>query len=64
MCGFLFKENINFMIHPESEIAELNKRDLDAIDKEIAFHEKKIHTLNEERREFINRNDLNKGKEE
>ncbi|EJZ80316.1 hypothetical protein ABWE90_01415 [Pasteurella multocida] len=52
------------MIHPESETAELNKRDLDAIDKEIAFHEKKIHTLNEERREFINRNDLNKGKEE
>ncbi|HDR1267284.1 TPA: hypothetical protein QB264_000485 [Pasteurella multocida] len=52
------------MIHPESETAELNKRDLDAIDKEIAFHEKKIHILNEERREFINRNDLNKGKEE
>ncbi|HED4408960.1 TPA: hypothetical protein R4328_002099 [Pasteurella multocida] len=47
-----------------NETAELNKRDLDAIDKEIAFHEKKIHTLNEERREFINRNDLNKGKEE
>ncbi|HDX1086963.1 hypothetical protein V0I11_02710 [Pasteurella multocida] len=52
------------MIHPESETAELNKRDLDAIDKEIAFHEKKIFALNEERREFINRNDLNKGKEE
>ncbi|HDR1935368.1 TPA: hypothetical protein QB658_001032 [Pasteurella multocida] len=52
------------MTHPESETAELNKRDLDAIDKEIAFHEKKIHILNEERREFINRNDLNKGKEE
>lgn len=50
------------MFHPESETAELNKRDLDAIDKEIAFHEKRIHVLNEERREFINRNNLNKGK--
>lgn len=50
------------MFHPENEIAELNKRDLDAIDKEIAFHEKRIHVLNEERREFINRNNLNKGK--
>ncbi|MGC6359987.1 hypothetical protein ACNO7O_08175 [Bisgaard Taxon 45] len=49
------------MIHIESEIAELNKRDLDAIDKEIAYHEKKINVLNEERREFINRNNLNKG---
>ncbi|MGC7561303.1 hypothetical protein ACPEEL_02225 [Pasteurella sp. PK-2025] len=50
------------MIHQEFEIAELNKRDLDAIDKEIAYHEKKIHVLNEERREFINRNNLNKRK--
>lgn len=51
------------MADPESETAELNKRDLDAIDKEIAYHEKKINVLNEERREFIDQNDLNKGKE-
>ncbi|MGQ0285807.1 hypothetical protein ACT2CV_01200 [Pasteurellaceae bacterium 22721_9_1] len=44
----------------EMETAERNKRDLAEIDKELAEVERKVNLLHEERREYINRHNLNK----